>query len=297
MAIIARGDEMAETRMITTDDGRTVGFVDFGPTDGTPVLWCHGGPGSRLEPAQCLADPLSAGLRFIGIDRPAYGVSTAQPGRDIGGWVPDAIAVLDELGIDRVVAAGISTGGAFALALAATNPHRVSAVVACCAMTDMRWRQGRALMSDPTVAGVWDAPDRAAAMAIVESAFGVDGMKMFEPPPDVSPLPPADQALFTDPVWAAAMGDQATQMFAQGVQGYVDDRIADGAGWVTFDVDAINCPVVVLHGEADTIVPVAHAYYTAEIVPGATLDIVPDLGHLSVILQIPRVITELASRI
>jgi pimeloyl-ACP methyl ester carboxylesterase len=31
--------------------GRKVGFADYGPGDGIPVVWCHGGPGSRLEPA------------------------------------------------------------------------------------------------------------------------------------------------------------------------------------------------------------------------------------------------------
>jgi pimeloyl-ACP methyl ester carboxylesterase len=39
-------------------------------------------------------------------------------------------------------------------------------------------------------------------------------------------------------------------MFTHGLQGYTDDRLADGAGWVTFDVRSIRCPVTVLHGEA-----------------------------------------------
>lgn len=42
-------------------------------------------------------------------------------------------------------------------------------------------------------------------------------------------------------------------------------------GYMDYDVATVRCPVVVLHGEADTIVPVAHARHTAAIVPGATL--------------------------
>ncbi len=65
-------------------------------------------------------------------------------------WVPEALAVADHLGIGQFAAVGISTGGAFALALAALAPERVLGVVACCSMTDMRWPQGRATMSPPT---------------------------------------------------------------------------------------------------------------------------------------------------
>ena len=133
---------MIESLTLTMPDGRDVGYADFGPTGATPVLWCHGGPGSRLEPLADAPAARDAGYRFIGIDRPGYGLSTPQPGRSIGGWVPDAIAVLDALEIERVAVAGVSTGGAYALALAAAAPERVTGVIACCALTDMRWAEG-----------------------------------------------------------------------------------------------------------------------------------------------------------
>ena len=106
-------------------DGRTVGFATFGDPDGTPVLWCHGGPGSRMEPAYLGPEATDAGLLLVGIDRPGYGMSTPSPGRTIAGWVPDALAVADELSIGRFAAVGESTGGAYALALAALVPARV----------------------------------------------------------------------------------------------------------------------------------------------------------------------------
>ena len=75
--------------------GHTVGFADYGIPDATAVLWCHGGPGSRLEPAYLRREASEAGLRIIGIDRPGYGLSAPQPGRTIAGWVPEALAVAD----------------------------------------------------------------------------------------------------------------------------------------------------------------------------------------------------------
>ncbi len=86
---------------------------------------------------------------MIGIDRPGYGLSTPLPGRSIADWVPDGIAVADHLGIDRFVAVGVSTGGAYALALAALHPDRVLGVLACCALTDMQWEEGRDLDPRP----------------------------------------------------------------------------------------------------------------------------------------------------
>ena len=35
---------------VTLADGRAVSFADYGAPGLTPVLWAHGGPGSRLEP-------------------------------------------------------------------------------------------------------------------------------------------------------------------------------------------------------------------------------------------------------
>lgn len=112
-------------------DGRTVGYADFGPADGRPLVWCHGGPGSRLQPKPAAAALADVGYRPIGIDRPGYGLSEVQVGRTIGGWVGDALAVLDALEVERATFVGVSTGGAYALATAATVPERVDGVVAC----------------------------------------------------------------------------------------------------------------------------------------------------------------------
>ena len=88
---------MSDTRTITLADRREVGFIDYGPAGATPVLWCHGGPGSRLEPAGFAPLAATAGFRLIGIDRPGYGRSTPKPGRSIVDWVPDGLAVADAL--------------------------------------------------------------------------------------------------------------------------------------------------------------------------------------------------------
>jgi pimeloyl-ACP methyl ester carboxylesterase len=75
-------------------------------------------------------------------------------------------------------------------------------------------------------------------------------------------------------------------MFAQGLAGYVDDRRADGPGWGGFDVARIRCPVTVLHGASDAVVPVAQAHHTAAIVPGAKLRVHEGHGHFSIFAEV-----------
>jgi pimeloyl-ACP methyl ester carboxylesterase len=135
-------------RTICVASGRTLGFAEHGSSGDTAVIWCHGGPGNRLAPAYVAPAAVDAGLRLVGIDRPGYGLSTAQPGRTIGGWVPEVLAIADHLGIDRFVTVGTSTRGAYALAVAALAPDRVLGVVPCCAMTDMRCEPWRAPNAD-----------------------------------------------------------------------------------------------------------------------------------------------------
>ncbi len=275
-------------RIVTTADGRTVGYADFGPADLPVLVWCHGGPGSRLQPKAASSALADAGYRTIGIDRPGYGRSDVRVGRTIGDWVGDAAAVLDALSIERATFVGVSTGGAYALAVAATLPELVDGVVACCALTDMRWSEGREMMPPLGTRTLWEAPSRKRALRLAADVFGKDGRKLARGRTGAAPLPPSDLALFTDVDYRVAVRDTFPAMFTHGVEGYTDDRLADGHGWDTFDVGAVACPVVVIHGELDTMVPVAHAHHTASIVPGARLEIVPELGHLSIIGEIPR---------
>ena len=288
---------MTDTTLATTD-GRTLGFADYGPSDGIPVLWFHGGPGSRLEPKATAPAAAALGFRLVGIDRPGYGLSTPRPGRTIASVVPDALAVADTLGIDAFYAVGVSTGGAYALATAAIVPDRVRGVVACCALTDLRNDDvKRQLLAMSDWSKIFEASSRDEAMELAAGQFGADGSLLLNPTAMENQniaLAPRDMELFLDPAFLVGMLESAPAMFTFGVEGYADDRLADGPGWGSFDVDAVRCPVVVLHGEADTVCPVINAYATADIVPNAELHITTDDGHFSIVGHVPEVLAEMA---
>jgi pimeloyl-ACP methyl ester carboxylesterase len=273
---------------ITVQDGRTVGFADSGTPDQTAVLWSHGGPGCRFEPEPFAAAAAAAGLRLIGIDRPGYGHSTPWPGRTIADCVPDELAVADHLGIGRFVTVGCSTGGAYALALAALS-DRVIGTVACCAVSDMRWAEGKAM--NVACHPFWNVSDRGTALALAAETFGEGGHKISMPAAEA--MAESDMAMFADPEFLACWQSQLSEMFAQGGVGYVDDRLADGRGWDTFDVADITCPVVVLHGASDRLMTVPNARHTAAIVPGAALRICDGLGHFSILREVVGTVCQL----
>jgi pimeloyl-ACP methyl ester carboxylesterase len=143
---------------------------------------------------------------------------------------------------------------------------------------------------------VWNARDRDEALVITRELFGDRGEKVV-PPHGPASLDAADAALFARPDfldwWIPYVGD----MFRNGVAGFADDRLADRDGWLTFDVARITCPVTVLHGAIDGLMPVANAHHTAAVVPGATLRILENFGHLSVVTKAVEVTRELLGSI
>jgi pimeloyl-ACP methyl ester carboxylesterase len=289
---------VADHQIQSTDNKRTISFADYGRPSDTAVLCCHGGPGSRMEPKSISEEASAAGFRLIGIDRPGYGKSTPQPGRSICDWTNDALAIADHLGLDKFLVLGNSTGGSYALATASVAPQRVLGVLVGCGMSDMSWANE---IDDARMDGaltIWDAPDRHAAIAVATDQFGENGEKMLVMDEDAPPtLSPPDMAVIMEPAFAE--GDPTNERFAQGVVGYADDRIADGPrnGWSSFNVSNVVCPVIVIHGEQDWIVPIAHAHHTNSILQDAELRTFAEHGHLSVGAESVAALADLLARV
>ena len=65
-----------------------------------------------------------------------------------------------------------------------------------------------------------------------------------------------------------------------GHYGWLDDGLATVAPW-GFDLASIETPVLLLQGGQDLMVPAAHAYGMAEVLPNATLEYLPEEGHMT----------------
>jgi pimeloyl-ACP methyl ester carboxylesterase len=103
---------------LTTQDGRTLAYTEFGDPNGYPILFAHGMPGSRLEGRFFDNQAKRWGFRIICMSRPGIGISTYQPHRTLLDYISDTRQLTNDLGIKQFIQMGWSSGGSRSLAVA-----------------------------------------------------------------------------------------------------------------------------------------------------------------------------------
>ncbi|TPX19042.1 uncharacterized protein E0L32_011286 [Thyridium curvatum] len=123
---------MAEDPTFELPDGRKLGYTTYGAelTPGKPVLfYFHGSPGTHSEGAPVHDAASKCGAVLVGVTRPGFGDSTAQPDRTLSSFASDVLHLADHLGVQQFAVLGISGGGPYALAcLRALPADRLRAV-------------------------------------------------------------------------------------------------------------------------------------------------------------------------
>jgi len=271
-------------------DGRTLHCYDTGAGDDARpdlvVAYHHGTPNVGPPPQPLIDAPEARGIRWISHDRPGYGGSTRHPGRTVATTAADDLAVADALGIDRFAVLGHSSGAVLALAAAASLGERVLGAVC-----------GAALAPVEAEGLDWFAGMHAGGERELRAA--VAGRKELEAALAASEFDPAMftdgdlRALETDWAWLDGV---AARGFDAGPGGMVDDDLALVADWGV-DLADVRAPVILLHGDADRIAPVAHARWLADRVPGAELVVRQGDGHISVLHGAADALARLRERI
>ncbi|MEU8893369.1 alpha/beta hydrolase [Streptomyces sp. NPDC048442] len=114
-------------RAATMVVGHRVSYLDFGGP-GHPLLALHGHFGEGRTFTH-LARELGDSWRVIALDQRGHGRSDRPSDFSRTGYVEDAAAALEHLGIDNTVVVGHSLGGVNAYQLAARHPGLVGALV------------------------------------------------------------------------------------------------------------------------------------------------------------------------
>jgi pimeloyl-ACP methyl ester carboxylesterase len=253
--------------------GRVLHTYDTGGDSGrSAVFWHHGTPniGSPPEPLFPAADRL--GLRWVSYDRPGYGGSTPQPGRDVASAATYVARVADDLGIDRFAVMGHSGGGPHALAVAARLPERTLAAVSLSGLAPFH-AEGLDWFAGMAPAGVASLRAAAAGRAAKERQAS---------------SPSDDDPGFTDADVDALSGDWAWVMsvvrpaVAAGPGGLIDDDLAYVAPW-GFEPADVAAPTLFVHGGRDRMVPSTHSDWLARHCPAAELWLSPKDGHVSIL--------------
>ncbi len=251
--------------MPTTTNGDVEIFYESFGADHDPVLLLVNGLGSQcINFKSEFCERFAAkGLRVVRFDNRDVGLSTHLPDRPeytLAEMAGDGFAVLDAIGADRAHLAGWSMGGMIVQTMALARPERVLS------LTSVMSSPGDvAIGVDPEVAAVFGAKlptNRDESVAQYIAGLNVWGSPAFR---ELDRLTADAEAAFDrcfDP------GGRARQFGAVARSGSRKQALA-----------TLRAPTLVIHGDADRLVPIEAGQATADAIPGARFEVVAGMGH------------------
>jgi pimeloyl-ACP methyl ester carboxylesterase len=203
----------------------------------------------------------------IAPDRAGYGQSTGVQPRTVADWADDVACLVQHLRIDEFAVSGYSGGGPHALAVAASPVlrERVTRVLLRAALAPQQPARNDG-----------EAEIRAHAHHEPWNEY----LEWFSYA-DSTEFAPADLEALNDPAYAAAAMATLAEARVQGNVGIAADHWAFSGPW-GFELRDVVQPVDVWHGDNDRAVPVSHARAYGELLPNATVRVLPGEGHISI---------------
>ena len=260
MAELEAESEVVQTRC---------GSIEFSRRGQPPfVFLVHGGPGGHDQ--GFAADALlREGYGVIAPSRPGYLRTPLATGRTYEEQADAFAALLDVLGIERVVPYGVSAGGPSALLFAARHPERTNALLLGCAVTQTYApeipRSARLFLTGfGTWLQVWLLGHfpRVASRALLDQE---------------STLPREDKARIAAEIAASPDKLAIARQLAASLTPYdlraagLENDLVQLAAIRRLPFERVQCPTLVAHGTADGDVPFEDAEVAAREIPNAEL--------------------------
>ena len=253
---------------ITTADGTTIWYKDWGAKGATPIVFHHGWPLSADDWDNQMMFFLGKGFRVIAHDRRGHGRSDQSwTGNEMDTYAADVAALTDHLDLEGAVHVGHSTGGGeVARYVARAKPGRVAKAVLIGAVPPIM------VKSDKNPGGlpieVFDG--FRTAQNANRAQFFLD-------------IPSGPFYGFNRPGAQISEG-VIRNWWRQGMMGaataHYDCIKAFSETDFTGDLKAIELPVLVMHGEDDQIVPIADsALLSIKLLKNGTLKTYAGLPH------------------
>jgi pimeloyl-ACP methyl ester carboxylesterase len=269
--------------IIKVHDGRRMGYAEFGEPRGRAVVWLHGTPGARRQiPEQARVFAHLHNVRLVGLDRPGIGLSTPYVYPKIRAFASDLASVADALGIDDLCVVGLSGGGPFALAAGADLGDRVRAIGVLGGVAPTRGPD--AIHGGLVALGVrlstvlrWGRLPLGVTLAAVLRTVKPLASPALDLYARVSPE--GDRRLLGRPEVKAMFIDDLFRGHPRQFEGPIADVIDFTRDW-GFPVSDVTVPVVWWHGDADHIIPFAHAQHMVDRLPHAELRVMAGESHL-----------------
>ena len=247
-------------KFITTKDANTgeeikLSYCDYGR--GNPVVLIHGWPLSKEMWEYQLGDLINAGLRVVKYDRRGFGKSSKPwDGYDYDTFADDLKAVMDELDLRNATLVGFSMGGGEVVRyLNRYGTDRVSKIVLISAVT-------------PYMVKTNDNPD------VVDESVFADMMEQMKED-RINFLDEFGKKFFVvtfvnKPVSTPLL--EYYRMLASFASARSTQQAAIAFAQTDFrrDVEAVNVPTLIIHGDGDKTVPIKNSSdRTSEMIKGS----------------------------
>jgi non-heme chloroperoxidase len=250
---------------ITTSDGTQIFYKDWG--EGQPVVFSHGWPLNADAWDDQLLLVASNGFRAVAHDRRAHGRSS-QPwtGHELDTYADDLAQLIEQLDLRQVVLVGHSTGGGEVTRYVGRHGSaRVAKVVLLGAITPLMLKteanpNGTPIEAFDAIRGGVSGDRSQFYKDLSEPFYGAN-----RPGAQVSEG-------IRDAFWLWSM--------QVGLKGAYDCIKAFSETDLTQDLQRIDVPTLIVHGDDDQIVPIdASARRAVELVKDATLKVYPGASH------------------
>ena len=273
-----------ENQTIQLRDGRRLGFAQYGPVEGQPIIYLSGGNSSRFEGRWFVHAVEQANVNLIVPDRPGFGLSDFQPNRQFLDWPADVTQLAEALQIERFGIFGLSGGAPHVAAVVHQLPARIirAAIVSGVAPPEMQNR----------FTGIWPPirlifftarymPRLNRFLLNQMSAFYADSQQMLKRMKQALPQPDV-QLLEERPEIIEIFSAAAQEAHRSGLDGDAWEWRLYNQPW-GFNLKAIHAEIGLWYGEFDQNVPVGMGRYWAQQLPKNQLHVVEDGGHFSTI--------------
>ncbi len=267
-------------------NGITIEYDEHGDPVAPPILLVMGlGAQMTLWPMELVEALVERGFRVIRYDNRDIGLSHKFEGAKAPGMVKllllsrfglkprvpytladmadDGIGLMDALEIAKAHIVGASMGGMIAQHIAFSYPDRVISLTSIMSTTGNRKLPGG---SREAMAVITKRPESTEEEVLVEHGLKVAhaiGSPGYRSDPDT--LRERSRALIRRSFYPAGMPRQFAAIVADGDR---RERLR-----------SVKAPTLVIHGEADPLVPLAGGLDTAATIAGSRLKTVPGMGH------------------
>jgi pimeloyl-ACP methyl ester carboxylesterase len=247
--------------------GERVAYRDVGT--GETLLLIHGMAGSSAT-WRAVIPELSKKFRVLAPDLLGHGESTKPRGDySLGAFAASLRDLLDELGISRATVVGQSLGGGVAMQF--TYQHRdycqrLALISSGGLGPDLNW-----------ILRILSAPGAELVLPVVAPRPVLNvGNKLGSWLKSVGVQSPRASEMWS--AYSSLADQQTRQAFLRTLRSVVDYRGQAVSALGKIHVSH-GLPTLLIWGEEDRIIPVAHGYAAHDAVPGSRFEVLPGVGH------------------